>query len=74
MTPGLQAAISQLEGQWRNLFRRIHRIRRSAAISTTPIAAAQSRAKNDKRRGKPLLRNTSHYSSTCSATNISSGK
>jgi len=32
MTPGFQAAISRLEGQWRNLFRRIRRIRRSAAI------------------------------------------
>jgi len=32
MTPGLQAAISRLEGQWRNLFRRIRRIRRLAAI------------------------------------------
>jgi len=32
MTPAFQAAISRLEGQWRNLFRRIHRIRRSAAI------------------------------------------
>jgi len=32
MTPGFQVAVSRLEGQWRNLFRRIHRIQRSAAI------------------------------------------
>jgi len=35
MTPGFQgfqAALRRLEGQWRNLFRRIRRIRRSAAI------------------------------------------
>jgi len=32
MTPGFQAAVSWLEGQWQNLFRRIRRIRRSAAI------------------------------------------
>jgi len=32
MTPGFQAAVSRLEGQRRNLFRRIRRIRRSAAI------------------------------------------
>jgi len=47
MTPGLQAAISRLEGQWRNLFRRIQRIRRSAAIDDT--------AEFD-RGWKPLLR------------------
>jgi hypothetical protein len=28
MTPGFQAAASRLEGQGRNLFRRIHRMRR----------------------------------------------
>jgi len=28
MTPGLQAALRRLQGQWRNLFRRIRRIRR----------------------------------------------
>jgi len=39
MTPGFQAAISRLEGQWRNLFRRIRRIRRSAAIYMKLIAA-----------------------------------
>jgi len=28
MTPGFQAALRRLQGQWRNLFRRIRRIRR----------------------------------------------
>ena len=32
MTPAFQAVVTRLEGQRRNLFRRIHRIRRSAAI------------------------------------------
>jgi len=40
MTPDFQAAISRLEDQWRNLFRRIRRIRRSAAISMPPQAIA----------------------------------
>jgi len=39
MMPGFQVASSRLEGQWQNLFRRIHRIRRSAAIPTAEIAA-----------------------------------
>jgi len=47
MTPGFQAAISRLEGQWRNLFRRIRRIRRSATIKFIDVA---------NRGWKPLLR------------------
>jgi len=44
MTPGFRAAISRLEGQRRNLFRRIQRIRRSAAmaLSSVPIATGIS--------------------------------
>ena len=43
MTPAFQAAISRLEGQWRNLFRRIHRIRRSAAILCVCLGLSLSR-------------------------------
>ncbi len=38
MTPGFQVAVSRLEGQWRNLFWRIHRMRRSAAISREMVS------------------------------------
>jgi len=34
MTPAFQAVVNRLEGQGRNLFRRIRRMRRSAAIYT----------------------------------------
>ena len=40
MTPGFQVAISRPEGQWRNLFRRIRRIRRSAAILDHSLAVS----------------------------------
>jgi len=40
MTPGFQTSVSRLEGQWRNLFRRIRRIRRSAAIPCVGIPFA----------------------------------
>jgi len=42
MTLASQAA-TRLGGQWRNLFRRIHRIRRSAAIQTNRGCADPSK-------------------------------
>jgi len=47
MTPGFQAAISRLEGQWRNLFQKIRRIRRSAAILLI-AAGSRSTTLNDR--------------------------
>jgi hypothetical protein len=40
MTPGFQVTISRPEGQWRNLFRRIRRIPRSAAILDHSLAVS----------------------------------
>jgi len=44
MTPGFKASLRRLEGQWWNLFQRIHRIRRLAAIGY--IAVIQSRLRS----------------------------